>query len=45
MGLCARRDEPALGVAVWVRAVLPQMLGQPLVQSSSDSSQPSPGEF
>ena len=42
--LCTCRNEPALGVAVWVRAILPQVLGQPLVQSSSDASQPPPGE-
>ena len=38
------RKEPALGVAVWVRAILPQVLGQPLVQSSSDASQLTPNE-
>ena len=40
---CACRKEPTLGVAVWVRAILPQVLGQSLVQTSSDTSQPSPG--
>ena len=31
-------------MAVWVRAILPQVLGQSLVQSSSNTSQPLPGK-
>lgn len=30
---------------MWVRAILPQLLGQPLVQDSSSVSRPAAGEF
>ena len=34
-----------MGVAVWVRAILPQLLGQPLVYDSSRAPPPAPGAW
>ena len=32
-------------MVVWVRAILPQLLGQPLVYDSSRAPQPAPGAW